>query len=113
MNSYLVLRRDTWPSRRELVKSVRRSAEVATMMAGDVAWIRTYVLAEENGSLGALCIFQATSEDRVREHAACSCMPAGEIVLVGELIVLQPDPVDLDETERTPPTEGVNDDSAR
>ena len=38
-------------------------------MSDDIRWIRSYVMAEEDGTLGTVCIYQASSEDKIREHA--------------------------------------------
>jgi len=96
MNTYIILRRNAWPSGEELEAAAARSTEAATEMAGDVSWIRTYVLAEEGGSLGTVCVYQATSEDKVREHAACAGIPADEILSVADLLIIKPDPVAAD-----------------
>jgi sporulation protein YlmC with PRC-barrel domain len=92
MNNYIIFRRNGWSSKEELEAAAARSGEVAAEMAADVSWIRTYILAEENGSLGTVCVYQATSEDKVREHADCAGIPADQIILIGDLIVVNPDP---------------------
>ena len=61
-------------------------------MAADVSWIRSYLIPEVDGSLGAICVYQATSEDKVREHAACAGLPVDDVILVGDLIIVNPDP---------------------
>ena len=38
-------------------------------MPDDVRWIRSYVLAEQDGSVGTVCIYQATSPEAIRAHA--------------------------------------------
>ena len=38
-------------------------------MADDVRWIRSYILDEPDGTLGTVCIYQATGPEAVREHA--------------------------------------------
>jgi hypothetical protein len=92
VNTYIILRRNAWPSERELETATARSNEAATEMAADVSWIRSYILAEESGALGAVCVYRATSEDKVREHAACAGLPADEVISVGDLVVVNPDP---------------------
>jgi hypothetical protein len=95
MKTYLILRRNAWSSERARLSAVTRSDDVATEMAADVRWIRTYVLAEEGGSLGSLCVYQATSEDKVREHSACACLPADEVILVESVVAIDPSQTDL------------------
>ena len=34
-------------------------------MADDVRWIRSYVLAEEDGSVGTACIYEVTSHEAI------------------------------------------------
>jgi sporulation protein YlmC with PRC-barrel domain len=57
-----------------------------------VRWIRSYVLAEEDGSLGTLCVYQASSPEKIREHAHRVGMPADEITPVGDVVLVRPDP---------------------
>ncbi len=95
MNTYIILRRNVWLSGKEVEAAAARSNEAAAEMAADVSWIRSYALAEESGSLGAVCVYQATSEDKVREHAACAGLPADEVILVGDLVIVNPDPTTL------------------
>ena len=59
----------------------------------DIRWIRSYVLAEEDGTLGSICIYQATSSEAIRKHAHRVGMPADEIFPVAETVVIRPDPV--------------------
>ena len=39
-------------------------------MPDEVRWIRSYVLEEGGGSVGTVCIYQATGEDAIRRHAS-------------------------------------------
>jgi hypothetical protein len=38
-------------------------------MADQVRWIRSYVVTEEDGTLGTDCVYQATSPEAIRDHA--------------------------------------------
>ena len=38
-------------------------------------------LAEENGQLGTLCIYEASSPEKINEHASRTDLPVTEIVL--------------------------------
>ena len=42
----------------------------------DIRWIRSYVIAEPGGTLGTVCIYQASGPEAVREHASRVEMPA-------------------------------------
>jgi sporulation protein YlmC with PRC-barrel domain len=61
-------------------------------MEDDVAWIRSYVLAERDGSVGTVCIYQASSPEAIRRHAAAAELPVDEIVAVADTVVVRPDP---------------------
>jgi hypothetical protein len=93
MNLYAIRRRDYWGSAEDLQKTAARSAEVGDEMADDVRWIRTYAVQEESGKLGTVCIYEGTSAEKVREQAERTGMPADEIVLVADTVIVRPDPV--------------------
>lgn len=92
MNTYVILRRAFWANATELEKSAAVSARIGREeMPDDVKWIRSYVV-EQEGRLGTVCIYQGTSPEAVREHARRVGMPADEVIPVGELVVVNPDP---------------------
>jgi sporulation protein YlmC with PRC-barrel domain len=93
MNMYAIRRRNAWESAEELEKVGARSAEVGqTDFPDDIAWIRTYVLKDEDGTLGSVCIYQATSIDKVKEHAKRVGMPADEVTEIADTVIVRPDP---------------------
>jgi hypothetical protein len=51
------------------------------------------VIAEEDGTLGSVCIYQATSPEAIRKHADRVGMPADEILNVADTVTIRPDPV--------------------
>jgi uncharacterized protein DUF4242 len=55
-------------------------------------WIRSYVTTETDGSVGTVCIYQASSPEAIREHARRADMPADEIVALADTVVVRPDP---------------------
>ena len=59
-----------------------------------MSWVRSYLLAESDGSVGAVCVYQATSPEAVRAHARRAGLPVDEIVAVAETLVVKPDPVE-------------------
>ena len=61
-------------------------------MSDDVRWIRTYVVQEESGKLGTVCIYEGTSAEKVREQAERTGMPADEVALVADTVIVRPDP---------------------
>ena len=93
MNTYAIRRKQAWKSPAELEQVAARSKQVADDdFPSDIRWIRSYVIAEEDGSLGSICIYQATDREAVRKHAQRVGMPADEILDVADMVVIRPDP---------------------
>jgi len=93
MQTYVILRRGGWKSGEELEKAAAKSREVGdNEMSDDIRWIRSYVMAEESGGLGTVCIYQASSPEAIREHASRADLPVTEIVEVADTVVVRPDP---------------------
>ncbi len=93
MNTYVIRRERAWQSAEELEATAARSKQVAeTDFPQDISWIRSYVISEPGGSLGTVCIYQASDEDSVRKHAERVDMPADEILEVADTVVIRPDP---------------------
>ena len=93
MQTYAILRRSGWASPEDLEAAAKRSGQVGTEeMPDDIRWIRTYVLAEESGELGTVCIYQASSPEAIREHARRADLPADEIIPVADTVIMRPDP---------------------
>ena len=61
-------------------------------MSNDVRWIRSYVLAEPDGTVGTVCIYQASSPEAIRDHAKRADLPADEILPVADTVLVRPDP---------------------
>lgn len=93
MNLYAILRRSGWRSGEELEAAAGRSTKVGNEdMADDIRWIRSYVLEEGGGSVGTVCIYQATSPEAIRKHASLADLPVDEIVAVADTVLVRPDP---------------------
>jgi len=93
METFVILRRSGWRSPEELGEAAGRSTRVGNdEMAEDIRWIRSYVLEEAGGSVGTVCIYQATSEEAIREHASRADLPADEIIKVADTVLVRPDP---------------------
>ena len=93
METYAILRRNGWKSADDLREAAARSTAEGERMADDVRWIRSYVTAEPNGTVGTVCIYQASSPEAIREHASKADLPVDEIVKVADTVVVRPDPV--------------------
>src|SRR5215510_1875295 len=96
MQLYVIRRPDGWGTPDELAAAAARSKQVGDEeMSSDVRWIRSYVVGEASGSLGTFCIYEASSPEKIREHAARAGIPATEIFEVADTVVIRPDPVPL------------------
>jgi hypothetical protein len=93
MKTYVILRRGGWRSPEELKAAAARSTAVGDgEMSDDIRWIRSYVLAETDGGLGTVCVYQASSAEKVREHASRAGLPADEVIEVADTVFVRPDP---------------------
>jgi sporulation protein YlmC with PRC-barrel domain len=93
MNLYAIRREKAWQSPEDLETTAARSKQVADDdFPDDIAWIRSYVIKEDGGTLGTICIYQASSIEKVREHAKRVDMPADEILEIADTVIIRPDP---------------------
>jgi len=93
VKTYVILRRGGWRSPEELQEAAARSSNVGdNEMSDDIRWIRSYVMAESDGGLGTVCIYQASSPEKIREHASRADLPADEIIEVADTVIVRPDP---------------------
>jgi hypothetical protein len=93
MDTYVILRRQGWRSPGDLETAAERSRQVGDEeMSDDVRWIRSYVLEEGGGSVGTVCIYQATSPEAIREHAQRADLPVDEVISVADTVLVRPDP---------------------
>ena len=93
METYVILRRNGWPTADDLQEAAARSTAEGERTPDDVLWIRSYVTAETDGTVGTVCIYQASSPEAIREHAGRADLPVDEIVKVADTVVIRPDPV--------------------
>jgi Protein of unknown function (DUF4242) len=92
MDSYVILRRQGWRTADDLQEAAARSTAEGERMTEDVRWIRSYVLAEPDGSLGTVCIYEASSPEAIRRHAEAAGLPVDEIVAAADTLVVRRDP---------------------
>jgi hypothetical protein len=93
MDTYVILRRNGWASGADLEQAADKSSQVGDEeMSEDIRWIRSYVIEEPNGGLGTVCIYQGSSEEKVREHAERAGLPADEVIKVADTVIVRPDP---------------------
>jgi hypothetical protein len=92
METYVILRRDGWRTPEALQEAAERSTVEGDRAAADIRWIRSYVLAETDGGLGTVCIYQASSPEAIRRHALAAGLPVDEILNVADTVIVRPDP---------------------
>jgi Nickel responsive protein SCO4226-like len=92
MDTYVILRRSGWRTADDLREAAARSTAEGERMPDDVRWIRSYVTAETDGTVGTVCIYQAASPEAIRRHAAAADLPVDEIVKVADTVIVRPDP---------------------
>jgi Protein of unknown function (DUF4242) len=92
MNLYVIQRRNAWASAEDLQQAAARSAAEGDKDGSGVRWIRSYVISEESGELGTICIYEGDSPEAVRAHAASVPMPADEVIPVVDTVIVRPDP---------------------
>ena len=92
MQTYVILRRHGWATASDLEAAAARSTVEGDKMPADIRWIRSYVTAEGDGSVGTVCVYQASSPEKILEHASRAGLPADEIVPVADTVIVRPDP---------------------
>jgi Nickel responsive protein SCO4226-like len=90
---YAIRRRGGWDSPEALQAAAERSRHVGDeQMSDDIRWIRSYVVHEPEGGLGTVCIYEASSSEKIREHASRADLPATEIFEIADTVLVRPDP---------------------
>lgn len=93
MKLFAILRRNGWRTGEDLQQAAARSKKVGDEeMSSDIRWIRSYVLSEDSGAVGTVCIYQASSADAIREHAKRADLPVDDIIPIADTVVVRPDP---------------------
>lgn len=91
MDLYAIFRRNL-SSPEELQEVDRRSQAELDRRPDEVRKIRSYIFEEEDGSLGALCFYQAVSEEAIRDHGKAADLGVDEVRRVTTIDVHRPDP---------------------
>jgi sporulation protein YlmC with PRC-barrel domain len=97
MNTYIIRRHSAWKNAQELEATAALSLRIGNdEMADQIRWIRSYVVQEADGTLGTVCVYQATNADAIRDHARRVGMPANEITCVADTVIIRKDPVETE-----------------
>ncbi len=95
MKTFAIRRISNWRDSSDLEAAASRSTRVGNEeMPDKVRWIRSYVVREDDGRLGTICIYQGTDAEVVREHARRAGMQADEVVPVETTVIVRDDPVE-------------------
>jgi hypothetical protein len=89
---YVILRRNGWRTAGDLQEAAARSSAEGDKPESGVRWIRSYVLAEDSGEVGTVCIYEAESPEAIRAHAAAADLPVDAIIPVADTVIVRPDP---------------------
>ncbi len=90
---YAILRRSGWKSPGDLEEAAGRSRKVGDEdMPDDIRWIRSYVLDEGEGTVGTVCIYQASSPEAIREHGGLADLPVDEVIPIADTVIVREDP---------------------
>ena len=93
MQLYAIRRRNAWKTAKDLEAAAAKSTRIGNdEMSDRVRWIRSYVINEPDGTLGTICIYEARDPASIRDHAKRVGMPADDIDLIGNTVVVRPDP---------------------
>lgn len=91
MDYYAIFRRSGWAPDELLAADARSNQELAKL-ADRVRKVRSYILEEPDGRVGAICLYQAENPDVVFQHARAAGLPVDEVVKVTAIDVKRPDP---------------------
>src|SRR5262245_9430517 len=87
-----MVRRRAWDTRTAAAAASTRADSEAEEFSEVVARRLSYVIEETDGTLGLMCVYEATSPEAIRLHAIAAQLPVDEIVKVADTIVARPDP---------------------
>jgi Protein of unknown function (DUF4242) len=91
MHTYAILRRDlATPENLEDVAA--RSARELANRPDTVRRIRTYLIKQDNGQLGTICIYQASDPESITEHGRAAGIAVDEVLPITAIEVERPDP---------------------
>jgi hypothetical protein len=92
MNDYVIFRKNAWPDGAALERAAGRSARVNEELEGRVRWIRSYIYEEADGTLGSVCIYQASDRDIVSEHARRADLACDDVRPLERTVIIDADP---------------------
>ena len=92
VNLYLVPRTRVLRSEEELAAALDCMPAVNETLREHVRWVRSYFVAEDDGTISGYCLYEATSREMLARHAEALMLPLDGIKLVKSTVVAAPDP---------------------
>ena len=93
MELFVIRRRSAWADSKALEAAAAKSSKIGNEdMPDKVRWIRSYVVKENDGKLGTVCIYEAKDAESLRDHARRVGMPGDEIDSIATTVVVREDP---------------------
>jgi hypothetical protein len=89
---YLVPRTRAWLSEEEVAAVADCMPAVVDTMRGDVRWIRSYIVREDDGTFSGYCLYEASDPEALLRHAEALRLPTDAIKPVTATLVGAPDP---------------------
>jgi Nickel responsive protein SCO4226-like len=89
---YLVPRTSAWLSAEEVAAAADCVPAVNETLRGDIRWIRSYVVAEEDGTFSGYCVYEASGPEALLRHADALMLPTDAIKPVVATLVADADP---------------------
>lgn len=100
---YLVRRRAFCRSAAEVDRQMAGLPRIAAQaMARELSWLRTYLVAEDDGTYGTVCLYQAIHGEALREHARRAALPVDEVTAVIGRVVFAVDAFEHGATPAAP-----------
>ena len=91
MTLYLVPRTRAWLSAEEVAAAADCLPAVNDVVEG-IRWIRSYVVAEEDGTFSGYCVYEASGPEALRRHGEATMLPTDAIKPVVATMIVAPDP---------------------
>ena len=92
MDLYLVPRTRAYLSEEELAAAADCIPAVNESLSEHVRWIRSYVVAEDDGTFTGYCLYETDDPEALRRHADALMLPTDAIKPVVATTVAAPDP---------------------
>jgi hypothetical protein len=92
MDLYHIRRRGVWASEDEIAATTERSKQVGQEMSDRLRWIRSYVVREDDGRIGCVCLYQASDPEAIREHGRRIGAPSDDFHVVTATAIVNDDP---------------------